>query len=244
MPASEEGLCRFVAKLAGDGLKHRTIKSYLSGVKHLHVEEGLTDPFERPLHRLHYTLRGVKRMEGERGVMGRERLPISPNILRGMKRVWDQGTPGHDEIMLWAACCLAFFGFLRAGELTVPSEAAFDDSVHLMRDDLAVDNPKDPAVLRVCLKASKTDPFRKGIFLFIGRTGSDVCPVAAVLSYLLVRSQRGGPLFQFADGRFLTRQRQSGMRWAEQELSVPSTVATVFELGRQPRRRPEVLRTR
>ena len=151
MPASEEGLCRFVAKLAGDCL---TIKSYLSGVRHLHVEEGLTDPFERPLHRLHYTLRGVKRMEGERGVKGRERLLISPNILRGMKRVWDHGTPGHDEIMLWEACCLAFFGLLRAGELTVPSEAAFDDSVHLMRDDLTVDNPKDPAVLRVCLKAS------------------------------------------------------------------------------------------
>ena len=196
-----------MANLAGDGLKYRMIKSYLSGVRHLHVEEGLTDPFERPLHRLHYTLRGVKRMECERGVKGRERLPISPNILRGMKRVWDQGAPGHDEIMLWAACCLAFFRFLRAGELTVPSEATFDDSIYLMRDDLAVDNPKHPAVLMVCLKASKTDPFQRGIFLFIRRTGSDVCPVAAVFSYILVRGQRGGPLFQFADGHFLTRQR-------------------------------------
>ena len=40
VPALEEGLCRFVARLAGDGLKHRTIKSYLSGVRHLHIEEG------------------------------------------------------------------------------------------------------------------------------------------------------------------------------------------------------------
>ena len=44
VPASEEGLCRFVAKLAGDGLKHSTIKSYLAGVRHLHIEEGLADP--------------------------------------------------------------------------------------------------------------------------------------------------------------------------------------------------------
>ena len=56
VPASEEGLCRFVANLAGEGLKHRTIKSYLAGVQHLHIEEGVADPFKKPLHRLHYTL--------------------------------------------------------------------------------------------------------------------------------------------------------------------------------------------
>ena len=207
VPASEEGLCRFMARLAGDGLMHRTIKSYLSGVRHLHIEEGLPNSFIQPVHRLHYYLRGVKRLEGEKGVVGRERLPISPNILRRIKKVWDQGTPGQDEVMLWAACCLAFFGFLRAGELTVPSEAAFDDAVHLTRDDLAVDNPRNPSVLMLRLKASKTDPFRRGIFLFIGKTDSDLCPVAAVLSYLLMLGKTQGPLFQFTDGRFLTRQR-------------------------------------
>ena len=103
--------------------------------------------------------------------------------------------------------CWLFFGFL-AGELTVPSEAAFDDAVHfMMRDDLAVDNPRNPSVLRLWLKATKTDPFRRGIFLFIGKTDSDLCPVAAVLSYLLMLGKTRGPLFQFADGRFLTRQR-------------------------------------
>ena len=207
VPASEEGLCRFVARLAGDGLKHRTIKSYLAGVRHLHIEEGLADPFLQPLHRLHYTLRGVKRCEGERGEMTRERLPISPDILKKIKAVWDQGTPGPDKIMLWAACCLAFFGFLRAGELTVPGDASFDPTTHLVREDLAVDNPSDPAVLQLRLKASKTDPFRKGMFLYIGKGSPDLCPVTAALSYLLVRGRRDGPLFMFSDGRFLTRQR-------------------------------------
>ena len=66
VPASEEGLCRFVARIAGDSLKHRTIKSYFSGVRHLHIEEGLPDPFIQPLHRLHYTLRGVKRLRAKK----------------------------------------------------------------------------------------------------------------------------------------------------------------------------------
>ena len=62
------------------GLKHRTIKSYLSGVKHMHIMQGLGDPFKQPLEQLHYILRGVKRCESEQGMVTRERLPISPEI--------------------------------------------------------------------------------------------------------------------------------------------------------------------
>ncbi len=141
--------------------------------------------------RLHYTLRGVKQLEGERGDVKRERLPVTPELLRQIKRIWDAKPPGRDEVMLWAACCLAFFGVLRAGELTV----------------LALDEPGEPTILRVKIKASKTDPFRKGIFLFIGKNGSDLCPVTAMANYLLVRGKEQGPLFLFADSRYLTRQR-------------------------------------
>ena len=57
------------------------------------------------------------------------------------------------------------------------------------------------------LKASKTDPFRKGITLYIGQVPSDLCPVSAMLAYLLLRGRRNGTLFVFGDGRPLTRQR-------------------------------------
>ena len=57
------------------------------------------------------------------------------------------------------------------------------------------------------IKASKTDPFRKGVSLFLGKTGSVLCPVAAIMDYLCVRGMSPGPLFQFSDGRMLTRQR-------------------------------------
>ncbi len=96
---------------------------------------------------------------------------------------------------------------MRAGELTVPSDQGYDPTIHLSLGDISVDNPADPGVLGVRLKASKTDPFRKGISLFIGRVASDICPVAAMLAYLLVRGHQSGPLFLFRDGRFLTHQR-------------------------------------
>ena len=46
-----------------------------------------------------------------------------------------------------------------------------------------------------------------GLSIFLGRSQSDLCPVAAMLAYLAVRGINVGPLFQFANGRPLTHQR-------------------------------------
>ena len=107
--------------------------------------------------------------------------------------------------MLWAACCLAYFGFMRIGELTVPSDGAYDASAHLSWGDITVDDLACPSRMEVRIKASKTDPFRQGISL--GKVASDLCPVSAMLAYLVVRGSHAGPLFKFSDGRSLTRQR-------------------------------------
>ena len=176
----------------------------------MHIAEGRGDPFVTPMNRLQYVLRGMKRREAEHGSGGRERLPISPHILRQMKRAWEAKGPNPDTTMLWAAACLGFFGFLRAGEFTVPSDQGYDPKAHLSRGDIAVDNPTNPTLLRVTLKQSKTDPFRRGVNLFIGKTANDLCPVTAVLNHLIQTPAKEGPLFRFQDGRFLTRQRLVG----------------------------------
>ena len=85
--ATEQVLCWFVAYLKQEGLKHRTIKSYLSAVRFLHVMEGEKNPFEGTLNRLEYVLKGVKREESESGMQKRVHLPISLNILRRIKAV-------------------------------------------------------------------------------------------------------------------------------------------------------------
>ena len=104
-------------------------------------------------------------------------------------------------------CCLCYFGFLRVGEMTAPSDVAFNPRDHLCIADIAIDNKKNPTLLRVSIKQSKTDPFRKGVALFLGKTASDLCPVSAMVSYLQKRGTAAGPLFQFEDGRLLTRER-------------------------------------
>ena len=185
----EVNLCSFVSYLADEKLKHQTIKSYLSAVHHLQISDGHPDPFNgTPMTRLHYVLRGIKKEEAERGAGQRERLPITPSILRQIQEVWKSSGDTWDIKFLWAACCLASFSFLRAGDFTAPSAQHFDPSVHLCFQDLAIDNPRSLSLLQVILKQSKTDPFRQGVQLLIGKTEADLCPVAGLLASERFRS--------------------------------------------------------
>ncbi len=45
VPADEDALCHFAATPAEEGLRHKTIKSYMAGVSHLHISEGHGDLF-------------------------------------------------------------------------------------------------------------------------------------------------------------------------------------------------------
>ena len=148
---------------------------------------GVWGPLSPGLHRLHYVLHGVKRAEGMAGVTKREWRPVNTDLLRKIKGVWDPRADEADVVMLWAARCLAYFGFMLIGELTVPSDGAYDASAHLSWGDITVDDPACPSRMEVRIKASKTDPFRQGISLFIGKVASNLCPVSAMLAYLVVR---------------------------------------------------------
>ena len=77
---------------------------------------------------------------------------------------------GHEAKMIWADCCTAVLGFLRAGEMTVPDAGAYDKSVHLSFDDIAIDDPSSPSFVQVRIKQSKTDPFHHGVNLPVSTT--------------------------------------------------------------------------
>ena len=85
--------------------------------------------------------------------------------------------------MLWAAMCQCFFSFLRAGEVVAP-KTNFDAFQHLTYIDIAVDDLVDLKQLQVNIKQSKTDMFRLGLKVCIGKTGGDICLVKAFLSYI------------------------------------------------------------
>ena len=61
--------------------------------------------------------------------------------------------------------------------------------------------------MKVTVKVSMTDQFRRGVDIYVGRTRSALCPVESMLAYLAKRGTGEGFLFKFHDGRLLTKER-------------------------------------
>lgn len=209
VPASEATLILFATYLATINISHTTIKVYLAAVRHMHVSAGMFSFFDKQLTpRLQLTLKGIQKSQAITQP-ARIRLPITLQIMGNIKTLLAKQPSSYYNIMIWAACCLAFFGFLRVGEFTVPADDQYDESCHLSFSSISVDSRVNPQQLRITIKQSKTDPFRKGVNVFLGATGENICPVRGILPYLAIRCNRSGPLFIFEDGSSLTRNRFS-----------------------------------
>ena len=193
----------FTAQLFQQKLAHGSIKSYLAAVCYAQVCRGMGDPDIPSMPQLEYVMKGIKRSSPQ---SMRSRLPITPSILRKLRQVWQRMENKWDAGLLWAASCLCFFGFLRSGEVVMPTETEFDDQSHLCFEDIRVDDWCNPSYLQVTLKASKTDPYRQGVKVYVGKTDNELCPVVAVVSFMLLRGDLPGPLFKRSDGKYLTRQ--------------------------------------
>ena len=181
-----------------------TVKLYLVAVRHTQIALGLGDPHIASMPQLEYVVKGYKKSVGS---PSRPRLPITPEILRKLRKQWEVLPIREDATMLWAAACMCFFGFLRSGEIVVPDDSSFDRESHLAAGDVRVNDVTNPQFVEVRIKASKTDPFHCGVSIYIGRSQADICPVAAILAYAVQRGSSEGPFFRFADDSPLTRSR-------------------------------------
>ena len=137
---------------------------------------------------------GISRARLGRGHPSKVRLPITASLLRRIKHELER-TSHQEGIVLWAICCVAFFGLLRLGELLLASPGCFNPRLHLAWGDMAVDNPQAPRMVKFHLKQSKTDQYGRGVDIVVGRTDRDLCPVGAVLAYVAARGDRQGPFF-------------------------------------------------
>ena len=147
LPASELTILRFIAFISSR-LSLSSVRNHISAVRNLHIICGFKDPLEDcpcvPL-----VICGLKRFQGERA---RKKSPITALVLFSIKLQLDFTL--FDHVMFWAACCLAFFGFLRCSEFTVPA-SGFRPNVHLSVSDVQVDKIPVPDNLMINIKCSK-----------------------------------------------------------------------------------------
>ena len=105
--------------------------------------------------------------------------------------------------MLWCALSLAFYGFLRSSEFVSQTTSSFDSKTHLLLENVTVHK----TFLLIELKASKTDPFHRGLQVKLAQTNTSTCPMNAFVNYLQLRKSlpSNEPLFRFDSGAYLTR---------------------------------------
>ena len=100
-----------------------------------------------------------------------------------------------------ATTCVGYFAFMRAGEFTVFSMAP----PGILLSEVAINLRLVPTVVRLWLRRAKTDPFGRGVEIFLGVSGIEVCPVTALMRYLAVRPPGDGQLFVWENRQPLTR---------------------------------------
>lgn len=208
----EDILTYFVCHCANNlRITHATIKSYLAGIKNFYIEHGLGNQFLRldgqPMLSLELVLRGIKKQCTQ---IKQQRHPITADVLRKLCQVLDGKIFGtYDDMMMKAACCLAFFGFLRCGEFTTATKS-FDFQSNLCLGDVNFSTTTTRNhEFQLLLKASKTDPFREGCVIHYYALTDPICPVKALSGYVASRmrlnSDPNAPLFLHSNGHVLTR---------------------------------------
>jgi len=125
--------------------------------------------------------------------------------MQSIRWVLGAAPEAHDNILMWTACCLAFFGFLGLSEFTVHQQSEYDPDTHLSITDIRIDNIMKPTMVYVHIKESKTDPFWKGSTICLAKTDTELCPVLALLPHLVLHGSHPGPLFIMQDHTYLAR---------------------------------------
>jgi len=203
-PVPLEHLIHFIAHLSLEQLSPSTIRTYISGLGNWHRLNGYPDPTK------HFVI--LKLLEGlSRGITRQDvRSPITLSVLKKLVAALPHVCSSQLEAQLFAtAFKLAFFAFLRVGEITA---AARGDKSNRAVGVLDVSfifrgGEKLPSQLKLLIRKSKNDQRGNGNLLYLERyTDENICPVVGVYNYLQSRNKTGSSqLLTHYNGESVTR---------------------------------------
>jgi hypothetical protein len=111
-------VCLYVTRLA-ETCSYNTSKSYLTGVRMLHLEAGFANPLPS-FFNLDRTLRGIKRLKGDTNP--NRKLAVTPDILVRIIKRLDLFSSRNTAFV--AAMLVAFFGFFRKANICPAKESS------------------------------------------------------------------------------------------------------------------------
>lgn len=183
VPAKPSLVIGFVAYLFEKGRAPTSISSHLSAIAYVHKLQSLDDPTSNFLVRK--IMVGAHKLSGHPDM----RLPITPEILKGLVMNLSFSTQSQYVLkMLKAMFLMAFFAFLRIGEITARSPSA-KSIIHFKN----VVFTKSLAL--VTLSEYKHNVKKQPVTLSLKPQPGPLCPISALKAYIKIRGQSQGPLF-------------------------------------------------
>lgn len=192
-PATTDTICRYIAYLDSIGHKASTIPQYINIIAIMHKEIGLTNPIKGNWQ-VQSLIKGVQRLKGE---PAEQKLPVDQNILCKIHGCLNPFS--SLDMTFWAICLVAFFSFLRMGNLVLSSASSFNPDTHLCLRDITF---KKWGTLLI-LRWSKTIQFRERLLhIPLPKVrNSPLCPTTALVRAHALCSGlgRNGPAFCYSD---------------------------------------------
>ncbi|CAG2189540.1 unnamed protein product [Mytilus edulis] len=198
-PSSHILLSHFIANLFLRNYSPSTIATHISALSFVHKSNSWPDPTD--MFVIHKILKGVQNLKGKND----PRLPITKDILIKLIDSLPCVIVNVDnQLALKAMFLLAFYAFLRVGEISTKSGS--DTKQVLQVGDISFDREnstlKGMSLTMTYYKHSDLHP--KTIYIPIC-ADNITCPVIHVHHYLSQFGHSSGPLFQFKSGAPVTR---------------------------------------
>lgn len=131
LPVSTNDLCRYAAYL-GRTRSFTTIRDYLNVVRVLHLDRGFSNPLADNFQ-LQTVMNGIRRTKG---CVPKYKLPITTDHL--WKICSQLNLRAVEDVQIWGALLVCFFGVLRISAVTVKSGTTWDPAKTLLRKDLTI----------------------------------------------------------------------------------------------------------
>ena len=199
LPISPAVIVLFLSHLYSLNYASSSVTSYLSAIGYAHKLAGLNDPTDTAIIR--QLLKGYRKLAPPQDVRLPITLPILSRLIRAFKHT---AVSAYQIYMLSAMCSLAFFAFLRIGEITVSSND-HNNLIMFPQLEQLVNGQRRVTALRLTISKYKHSDTGRPFVIYVYQEDS-CCPVKAILDFMATRGNINGPLFCWPDGAPIKRQ--------------------------------------
>ena len=193
LPLQPAIIVLFVSHLYSHNYASSTVTSYLSAIGYAHKLAGVNDPTETAI--IHQILKGYRKLAPVRDV----RLPITLPILRQLVTSFQHTTESAYQFKMFSAMCsIAFFAFLRIGEITVNGSDQ-SNLIRLNQHSRLMTTQGQVIALQLTIYKYKHSNNGRPFVIDVFQEESG-CRVKAVLAFISVRGTTSGPMFCWPGG--------------------------------------------